>query len=114
MDGSVGPYGPIGRSGQPPLAPGQIDVALHALTVVWMHAPDHILGRWRDRIGLEAEQAPHVGRPQQNVCLEVPLPRAGLRELLGSFERPVLGAHEIDAQPAREVAFATALASWAL
>jgi hypothetical protein len=102
VDRAIGPDRSIRRTGQPPLAPGQIDLLLDSLAVVWMYASDHVLGGRRHRIRLETKKTPHIARPQQNVSLEIPLPGAGLRELLRSFVRRVARALGIRARPERQ------------
>ena len=89
---SVGPNRAIHRGRQAPIKSGQLNLPLDAVAVVWVYAPDDVLGGGGDRARLDAKKTKHVVRPQQDVGLEVPLPSTRLRELLRALEGRSVGA----------------------
>ena len=107
----IGPDGAIGRSGQDPIPPGQFNLPLDAVAVVRVYTPDHVLGGGHYRTRLHAQKTKHVVRPQQNVGINVPLPRTGLRELLRSFERLWWGSSSESVTPVNHRVRASATAS---
>src|SRR6185436_18726573 len=64
-------------------------------------SPGYVVGCRVDLARLQAEEAKHVVRPQEHVGVEMPLPTAGLGELLGSVQHGALGTGSVSVMGAR-------------